>query len=56
LLAHGTDAKKVYDDAREQGITAPYLEQVSPKQEKRRVRRWRRYIPRFWQISRRPSR
>ena len=33
LVAHGTDAKKVYDEAREQGITAPYLERVSPKQE-----------------------
>jgi hypothetical protein len=33
LVAHGTDAKKVYDEAREQGITAPYLEQVSPKQD-----------------------
>jgi hypothetical protein len=33
LVAHGTDAKTVYDEAREQGITAPYLERVSPKQE-----------------------
>ena len=33
LVAHGTDARKVYEEAREQGITAPYLEQVSPKQE-----------------------
>ena len=33
LVAHGTDAKKVYDEARERGITAPYLERVSPKQE-----------------------
>ncbi|SRR5258708_25076842 len=33
LVAHGTDAKKVYDEAREQGIKAPYLERVSPKQE-----------------------
>ncbi len=33
LVAHGTDAKKVYDQAREQGITAPYLERVSPRQE-----------------------
>ena len=33
LLAHGADAKKVYDEAKAQGITAPYLEQVSPKQE-----------------------
>lgn len=33
LVAHGPDAKKVYDEAREQGITAPYLERVSHKQE-----------------------
>jgi hypothetical protein len=33
LIAHGRDAKKVYDEAREQGITAPYLERVSSKQE-----------------------
>jgi len=33
LVAHGTDAKKVYDDARAEGITAPYLERVLPKQE-----------------------
>jgi hypothetical protein len=33
LIAHGADAKKVYDEAREQGITAPYLERVSPKLE-----------------------
>lgn len=33
LVVHGTDAKQVYDEAREQGITAPYLERVSPKQE-----------------------
>jgi predicted Zn-dependent protease len=33
LLAHGTDAKNVYDEAREKGITAPYLERVSPKQQ-----------------------
>ena len=33
LLAHGSDAKQVYDEARRQGITSPYLEQVSPKQE-----------------------
>jgi hypothetical protein len=33
LVAHGTDAKEVYDQAREQGLTAPYLERVSPKQE-----------------------
>lgn len=33
LVAHGTDAKKVYDEARERDITAPYLERISPKQE-----------------------
>jgi|SRR5215216_962555 len=33
LLAHGLDAKQVYDEAREQGITTPYLEQVLPKEE-----------------------
>ena len=33
LIAHGDDAKRVYDEAREQGITSPYLERVSPKQE-----------------------
>ena len=33
LVAHGTDAKKVYDEARELGSKAPYLERVSPKQE-----------------------
>jgi PAS domain S-box-containing protein len=33
LVADGTDAKKVYDEARERGITAPYLERVVPKQE-----------------------
>ena len=33
LVAHGTDAKKVYDEARVRRIAAPYLERVSPKQE-----------------------
>jgi hypothetical protein len=33
LIAHGTDAKKVYDEARKQGITAPYLVHVTPKVE-----------------------
>ena len=33
LVAHGADAKRVYDEAREQGITSPYLERVSPKPE-----------------------
>jgi predicted Zn-dependent protease len=33
LVAHGTDAKNVYDEAREQGITAPYLVHVTPKVE-----------------------
>src|SRR6185369_14324889 len=31
LIAHGIDAKRVYDEAREQGITSPYLERVSQK-------------------------
>ena len=33
LLAHGPDAKQVYDEARQQGITSPYLAQVSAKEE-----------------------
>ena len=33
LIARGTDAKKVYDEARKQGITAPYLVHVTPKVE-----------------------
>ena len=33
LLAHGPDARKVYETARSQGITGPYLDQVLPKQE-----------------------
>jgi uncharacterized protein DUF5678 len=33
LIAHGADAKRVYDEAKKQGITSPYLERVSPKQE-----------------------
>ena len=33
LISHGADAKKVYDEAREQGINAPYLVRVSQKQE-----------------------
>lgn len=33
LVAHGTDAKRVYQEAREQGITAPYLAHVTPKVE-----------------------
>ena len=33
LVAHGTDAKKVYEEAREQGIKAPYLVHVTPKVE-----------------------
>ena len=31
LLAHGTDARGVYDQAREQGVTSPYLVHVVPK-------------------------
>jgi hypothetical protein len=31
LLAHGTDARKVYEAARAQGVEAPYLERVEPK-------------------------
>ena len=33
LISHGDDAKKVYDEAREQGINAPYLVRVSQEQE-----------------------
>jgi hypothetical protein len=33
LIAHGADAKQVYDEARAQGTTSPYLERVLPKQE-----------------------
>ncbi len=33
LVAHGTDAKKVYDQAIEQGIAAPYLVHVTPRVE-----------------------
>ena len=33
LIARGTDAKEVYDLARKQGITAPYLVHVTPKVE-----------------------
>jgi hypothetical protein len=33
MLAHGADAKRVYDEAREQGITSPYPERISPKQQ-----------------------
>jgi hypothetical protein len=33
LIAHGADAKRVYDEAKKQGITSPYLERISPKQE-----------------------
>ena len=31
LVAHGTDARAVYDQAREQGVTSPYLVHVVPK-------------------------
>lgn len=33
LIAYGANAKQVYDEARKQGITSPYLERVLPKQE-----------------------
>jgi Family of unknown function (DUF5678) len=33
LISHGADAKKVYDEAREQGINSPYLVRVSQKPE-----------------------
>lgn len=33
LAAHGTDARKVYEEAREQGISSPYLVHVTPKVE-----------------------
>lgn len=31
LLAHGPDARKVYEAARAQGVAAPYVERVEPK-------------------------
>jgi hypothetical protein len=31
LVAHGTDARTVYDDARAQGVDSPYLVHVVPK-------------------------
>ena len=31
LVAHGTDARVVYDEARAQGVDSPYLEHVMPK-------------------------
>jgi hypothetical protein len=31
LVAHGTDARTVYDEAREQGVDSPYLVHVVPK-------------------------
>ncbi len=33
LLAHGTDAKKVYEAARAQGVEIPYIDRVEPKVE-----------------------
>jgi len=33
LVAHGTDARIVYDEARAQGIGTPYLVHVTPKVE-----------------------
>jgi len=31
LIAHGTDARTVYDDARAKGTTSPYLVHIVPK-------------------------
>lgn len=31
LIAHGSDAKKVYDDARAHGMSSPYLAHIVPK-------------------------
>ena len=31
LIAHGSDAKKVYEEARIQGTTASYLAHIDPK-------------------------
>ena len=31
LVAHGTDARAVYDEARAQGVDSPYLQHVTPK-------------------------
>jgi len=31
LVAHGTDARTVYDEARAQGVDSPYLVHVVPK-------------------------
>ena len=33
LVAHGTNARTVYDEARARGVTAPYLVHVTPKGE-----------------------
>lgn len=33
LIAHSADARKVYEEARAQGITDPYLDRVEPKRE-----------------------
>jgi ribosome modulation factor len=33
LVAHGTDARTVYEEARAQGISTPYLVHVTPKLE-----------------------
>ncbi len=33
LVAHGTDARAVYEEARAQGVAAPYLVEVTPKVE-----------------------
>jgi predicted Zn-dependent protease len=33
LVAHGTDARSVYDEARSSGVSVPYLAHVTPKVE-----------------------
>jgi predicted Zn-dependent protease len=33
LVAHGTDARSVYDEARSRGVSVPYLAHVTPKVE-----------------------
>lgn len=33
LIAHGADARSVYDEARSRGVSVPYLAHVTPKVE-----------------------
>ena len=33
LVAHGSDARSVYDEARSRGVSVPYLAHVTPKVE-----------------------